>query len=301
MNGKKVNLAFLTAILLDFLCAWSIKRFLPQIMDNIVLINLICEATILLPGLLFVVASKEKFSEFMGFRKMKPGTLLGIIPFTMFTTPLITLLNLISQFFTDNAAVDMMTNYNMAELSFGQMFFTIAIFAPFCEEAACRGVYYQGYKKSGSAFWAVIFSALLFGLMHMNINQAIYAFAMGIMAALLVEATGSLWSSVLYHGLINGSQVVTMYVMLKASPETYIEAATESITIDLLVYSVSVYLLIAAVCLPIGWALLVWMGEHEGRSGILRQIWESRKEKAGLLSISLILAFVFCFIFMFIL
>ena len=277
MNGKKVSLAFITAMLLDLICARVIKNCFPQIADNLVLVNLICEATILLPGVIFVFASGEKFTEFMGFRKIKPGTLFAIVPFTMLTTPLITLLNLLTQFFTDNAAVNMMTDYNMAELSFGQMFFSIAVFAPLCEEMTCRGVYYQGYKKSGSAFWAMIFSSLLFGLMHMNINQAVYAFGMGILAVLLVEATGSLWSSVIYHGLVNGSQVVLMYLMLQMEPQAYIQTAARQVTTDLLVYSVAVYLAITAVCLPLGWALLVWMGEHEERAGVLRRVWEDRR------------------------
>ncbi|MBQ8878008.1 MAG: CPBP family intramembrane metalloprotease [Lachnospiraceae bacterium] len=277
MNGKKVTLAFIAAMLLDLLCAWVIKNYFPQIADNLVLINLICEATILLPGLVFVFASGEKFSEFMGFHKIKPGTLFALIPFTMFTTPFITLLNLITQFFTENAAVNMMTDYNMAEMSLGQMFFSIAVFAPFCEELTCRGVYYRGYKKGIRAFWAMIVSSLLFGLMHMNINQAVYAFGMGILAVLLVEATGSIWSSVIYHGLVNGSQVILMYLMLKMDSGTYVEAASQQITTDMLVYSVALYLVITAVCLPLGWAILVWMGEHQGRPGVLRGIWEDKK------------------------
>ena len=298
MNSKKVNLVFLISIILYVLCAFGIGYFLPEMTNNLVFANLICEVAILAPGLLFVLFSKEKFGEFMGFSKMKIGTVLAIIPFTMFTSPVITLFNLITQFFVENTAVNMMSDFNMAEMSFGQMFFTIAIFAPFCEEAACRGVYYRGYKKSGSAFWAMMLSALLFGLVHMNVNQAVYAFAMGILAVLLVEATGSLWSSVLYHGLINGSQVVLMYVMLKADPQVYTEAAAEPITAEMLVYVIAAYLAIAAVCLPLGWALLVWMGEHEGRYGMLRQVWEDRKKRARLISIPLIMAVIICIVMM---
>lgn len=278
VNGKKVTFAFLISLLLDFICIWVIKRYDTGITDNLVLANFLSEATVLVPGLIFVFASKEKFADFMGFRKIKPGTMLAIIPYAMFTMPLIVLFNLISQFFADNAVVSMMSEYNMAELPFIQLFFTLAVFAPLCEEMICRGVYYQGCKKSGSAFGAMLFSSLLFGLMHMNINQAVYALVMGVLAVLLVEATGSLWASVIYHGLINGSQAILMYGMLKQDPGIYTEVA-DTISTDLLVYGVAVYLLIAAICLPLGWGLLVWMGEHENRSGVLRQLWNSRKKK----------------------
>lgn len=294
MNGKRVNLAFLISILLYLLCGLGIGRFFPKAAGNLSMVNLICEAAILVPGILFALFSKEKLCDFMGFKSMKVGTVLAIIPFTMFTSPFITLLNLITQFFTENAAAGMMTDYHMSELSFLQMFFTIAIFAPFCEEVACRGVYYQGYKKNGSAFWAMLLSSLLFGLVHMNMNQAVYAFGMGILAVLLVEATGSLWSSVIYHGLINGSQVVMMYFMLRMDSQIYEKAAAETVTTSLLMYSVAVYLVIAAVCLPLGWALLVWMSGREGRSNVLGKIWEDRTKKGKLLSVPLILAIIIC-------
>lgn len=281
MNARKVSVSFIIAMLLELGCAWILKNYFPWITDNLVLVNLICEAAFLLPGLIFMFASGEKFAEFLRFHKMKSGTMLAVIPFAMFTSPFITLLNLLTQFITDNEVVHMITDYDMAEMSFMPMFFSIAIVAPFCEEMVCRGVYYQGYKKSVKAFWAMLLSAVLFGVMHMNLNQAVYALGMGILAVLLVEATGSLWASILYHGLINGSQVVLMHALLKMDPQVYSQAASEQITTELLVYSVSVYLVISAVCLPLAWALLVWMGEREGRSGVLRGIWENKKKNSN--------------------
>ena len=279
MNAKRVSICFVLAMLLELACAWILKNYFPRITDSLVLTNLICEAVYLLPGLIFVFASGEKLTEFLRFRKMKPGTILAVIPFAMFTAPFITLLNLLSQFVTDNAVVNMITDYDMAEMSFVPMFFSIAIVAPLCEETICRGVYYRGYKKSIGAFWAMLLSSLLFGAMHMNVNQAVYALGMGILAVLLVEASGSLWASVLYHGLINASSVILMYILMQIDPGVYSQTTVEQITSEMLVYSVSVYLVISAVCLPLAWALLVWMAGHEGRSGVLREIWESKKKK----------------------
>ena len=50
---------------------------------------------------------------------------------------------------------------------------------------------------------AALMSGLLFGCFHLNINQALYAFVMGIVFAYMVEATGSLWSSVIAHFAVN--------------------------------------------------------------------------------------------------
>lgn len=304
MNGRRVNQAFLISIVLYILCVFGAAFLFPKLVDNIITSNLICEAAVVLPGVLFTLLSGEKLPEFMGFRRIKLTTLLAIIPFTMFSMPAISLINLISQFFVRNEVTAMMESYQIAEMPFWQVLLSIGIFAPFCEEVICRGIYYRGYKRSGGAFKAMLLSALLFAVVHMNLNQAMYAFFMGIMAVLLVEATGSLWSSVIYHGLINSSQVALMYSALTINPSVYSDAAEGMMTTDMLVYSVAVYLVIAAVTLPLAWAILVWMSGNENKRGILLSVWRERnyrredtlegKKKDKLVTASLVLALILC-------
>ena len=141
---------------------------------------------------------------------MKFTSVLMVVVFTFLMEPLTTLLNAISMLFVDNAVMDMS---NLAlEYPFPVMLFMMAVFGPVCEEVAFRGILYRGYLKSGSALKAVLLSSLLFGLIHMNFNQAPYAFALGVAMALLMEATGSLWAPVLMHMVFNAQSVVRMYV-----------------------------------------------------------------------------------------
>ena len=49
------------------------------------------------------------------------------------------------------------------------------------------------------AWPAIILSAVIFGLMHYNIVQFIYAFLLGIFFAHLLEKTGELWTCILAH------------------------------------------------------------------------------------------------------
>lgn len=276
MNGRKVNRAFLISILLYTGCIFGLAYIIPEMFSGIIINNLICEMIVVLPGILSAVFSGERLPEFLHLNKLKPGTLLAVIPFTMFSMPFITLINLISQFFVENTAAAMMEGFQVAEMPFWQLWLSVGVFAPFCEEAACRGVFYRGYQKTGGAFKAMLLSSLLFALVHMNINQAMYAFAMGIMAVLLVEAAGSLWASVFYHGLINSSQVLLMYGMLKMNSSAYSEAA-QAMDRDLMIYGLAGYLVITALTLPVAWAILVWMSGHEGRRGILRTVWKEKR------------------------
>lgn len=298
MNSKKAGLAFLVSILLYIVVIVAVPELFPEVTGNLVLSNALCEMVILVPGLLFVLFSEKQPTEFLGFHKLKISTVLAIIPFTMLTSPFVTLINLVSQFFVENEVAGMVEGFQITQMPFWQVFLTIAVFGPFCEELACRGVYYCSFKKGGGAFKAMLLSSLVFALVHMNINQASYAFAVGVLAVLLAEATGSLWSAFLYHALINGSQVVIMFAMTKIDPQVYSQAASEAVTIEMLVYMVAVYLLLAAICLPIAWALLVWLSGHEGRRGVLKSLWDERKKKDKVLSAPLIIALILCVLVM---
>lgn len=103
--------------------------------------------------------------------------------------------------------------------------------------------------------------------MHMNFNQAAYAFVIGILLALLVEATDSIWSAVLYHFLFNAQSVSMLFLMKAISPGT-LELAQEQTDMmqgDMLFYSLGIYFVLAAVCTTLAVMTLVWMARNENR------------------------------------
>lgn len=72
-----------------------------------------------------------------------------------------------------------------------------SIAAPVCEELVYRGAVMRYLERYGS-FFAVLISALLFGLMHGNIAQVPFAFAVGIVLGIIAQEY-SLTASVLIH------------------------------------------------------------------------------------------------------
>lgn len=292
MNSKKANWAFLITIAAYFAMLFAIAFFFPFIADNLIFSNLVVETIVVLPVLIFALASKEKLGTFLGFHKIKFRTILMIGLFTFLSTPAASLLNLISQIWVENE-VGVVLQEQQTQMSFGVMFLTVAVIAPIFEEVTCRGAYYHSYCKSGSAFKAMIMSSIIFALIHMNFNQAGYAFVLGIFTALLVEATGSLWASILYHGFFNGSQVILMYAVLSEGEDIYGEQA--AISTDLLLSSIGVFLILAAIALPLAWAVLVWIARTEGRSAALSAVWLRRKEKKDkMVTIPFVLALILC-------
>lgn len=76
----------------------------------------------------------------------------------------------------------------------------------FFEEIVFRGIVMQSLRRFGDIF-ALVSSALIFGIFHLNLIQMPYAFIMGLCIGYFVMRTGSLWVGIIIH-LINNSVAV---------------------------------------------------------------------------------------------
>ena len=75
----------------------------------------------------------------------------------------------------------------------------IAVLPGFCEEVTHRGLLVNGFAPRIGVMRAVMMSAILFGLMHMNIIQCFYAAILGYFMALAMLATRSIWTPIIIH------------------------------------------------------------------------------------------------------
>lgn len=86
------------------------------------------------------------------------------------------------------------------------LFFAVALFPAIVEELIFRGVIYRYLRQQGAPF-AAFSSSLLFGLIHLNILQFLFAFCMGLVLCHIYERTGKLRYAMLLH-FINNSLTV---------------------------------------------------------------------------------------------
>ena len=103
-------------------------------------------------------------------------------------------------------------------------FFTLSIFAPFCEEFIFRGLIMQNLRKFGD-FFAVLISSLLFAILHGNLQQTPFAFVVGFALGFAVIETGSIFVGILLHFSINTVSLIftgiSFYAGDKISNITY--------------------------------------------------------------------------------
>ncbi|MBQ7380753.1 MAG: CPBP family intramembrane metalloprotease [Clostridia bacterium] len=97
--------------------------------------------------------------------------------------------------------------------------FSSAVIPAFAEELLFRGVILSNLKPYGKGM-AVVLSALLFGLMHMNASQLLYATAAGLVLGAVYVATDSLWLCILIHFSNNLFSLLENYMFGIFKPET---------------------------------------------------------------------------------
>ncbi len=296
MNAKKVNWIFLAMVLLNITLVVLLLVMYPVFQLGIVANLIVSQIIILVPALVGVLAGRENLIEFAGFRKFKISSALMTVLFTFLFMPLVTLINMISMCFVDNAVAAV--SGEILDTPFFVIFTLMGILGPMSEELVCRGIVYHGYKRTGTMMQALLLSSMIFALMHMNFNQAAYAFAIGVAMVLLVEATGSIWSSILVHVTFNSQQVCLMYLVDYG--EQQLQEAQEALTTDMMILAISVYLVIAAVTTSLAGCVLAWIAKNEKREDNLRAIWKTRKfKKEGkVITVPLLIAIVIVFFVM---
>ena len=83
-----------------------------------------------------------------------------------------------------------------------------AVAPAICEELAFRGLILSGFRHRGREGLAVLFSAILFGVMHMIPQQVFNAALLGLVLGLLVVKSGSILPAMLFHFVNNALGVL---------------------------------------------------------------------------------------------
>ena len=301
MNKKHANWLFLTFQLLSIgiIFLLSLLQY-TGIYQLSMTGNLVISSGIFwVPSLLFLFFTKTNPVSFLRIKKIKISTVFKVLLFTIAAFPITSFLNAFTLLFTDNAILSI--SDEILKLPFIVAFFFMAVYGPVSEELAFRGVIFHSYKESGSRVKAILLSAFLFGMAHMNLNQFVYAFVLGILMALLFEATGSIVSAVVFHILFNSTSVFNLYISKEALLDSTAIAASEELFAnhEMMFMVLSVLLVIALICVVLVGCILVWIAKGEDRVGQLKSLkQEFTENKQSLITIPLIIAVVIGCIYM---
>jgi membrane protease YdiL (CAAX protease family) len=91
----------------------------------------------------------------------------------------------------------------------------VAVFiAPFCEEVFFRGFVLPGLRHRMSAALAIILSALLFAIAHVDPGSFAVLLVIGLLLGFVRWRTASIWPGILLHMLNNGIGAVSILLVM---------------------------------------------------------------------------------------
>ncbi|WP_310601958.1 CPBP family intramembrane glutamic endopeptidase [Anaerosporobacter sp.] len=319
MNKKRqVGLVFLCTVLASILASYVVEG-LRTIVDNSFLLMLVNQAILVLPSVLYIVASRMNLKDAIRLKKISSSNVVLCIIFSFLIMPLMNLINAISLLFSQNmiqAAISDIVDNNMLFLSV----FVIALLPCVFEETIFRGVLYNEYRKSNVRI-GIFLSAFLFGLMHQNFNQFSYAFAMGIVFAMLIEATDSIVSTMIVHFIINANSVIMTYLLPKlldaiekvgSKVEGYESVADTVVTKETILSNMGYYVVSAIIASVLAYIVYKTIAQNANRWEYVKSIFSKKarermkdsnetlglevteEEHGGIFTVSLMVGIILC-------
>lgn len=265
--------------------------------------NLLLQISPLILGILYFFITRQNPIKALSIKPFHIASIPFVILYTYLLWPFVSVINAISQLFSKNLVTEVVTQ-NLAGKGLGLTILTMAALPAFMEEFTFRGVYYQGIRQNPK-IKAILIASLCFGLMHMNINQFCYAFLLGIFMALIIEATGSLLSSMLVHFTFNANSVLLanatrMSSLANDTTET-LNSSSTTLSPEVIKETVLVLMPFAIGGLILAILLLLLIAKINKRSSELKNLFFAGKDESGqtktkekIITPTLLLFFVIC-------
>ncbi len=212
---KHASIFFCLVMLLELPLSVGMSLVLQIVPEdyNVLVSVLVTQSYFLILAGIYVFIKRMNLKKELGFCGYKLSSFFLSLLVLLCATPMATWLNLFSQLFAKNEIGNSI--YELTKvLPIGVAVLVIGCLPGFVEELLYRGIIYRAFRTR-SVLTGVIVSALTFGLMHMNFNQMLYAIYLGVLFAFVVEATGSLYSSMILHMLFNACNTAYLYVLPK--------------------------------------------------------------------------------------
>ena len=278
-KSTRIGWYFISVIFIYFLLGFVVV-FIPDSIKTVNFSYLFGQLSIFIPIMIYIIATRGKLFRDIPFKKVKIENAIIVVIFSWVCMPIAGFLNVISMMFVDNhvaGTVDSLTN-NMFIVNL----LMIAVLPAIIEEIAYRGIVFYGLREYG-VIAAVVVSGVLFGLNHMNVNQFIYACILGMVFALMDEASGSIFASMIMHFVFNFNTVflIQMYKLMpylqKISGEETVQESTQAVE-NFAAYPLKAKLMLVAgygvfaiAAVFINTKIFIWYSKRCGR-------WEHIKE-----------------------
>ena len=207
----KVSLYFLIVLVLSIVGPMFVTPVLYKIgLVPPLVLMVIHIIFFIVPAIIYIIVTKSNYKKVFSFKKPKGKDVFFSILIAALALPIMTFFSYTSSlFYTNDVALvlDQMRVYPL-----WLMILVVGVTPAITEEITIRGIALSGFEfKSKNV--AAIMTGIMFGILHLNAHQFLYATAMGIILAYVVRATGSIFLSMLIHFLINSWNLIQQRIV----------------------------------------------------------------------------------------
>ena len=166
---------------------------------------------------IYVDGSLDRIKEMLKFDSLKRALFLILaIPIVVtiidFLLTMIYAITWIGIFGEPSSNTDLGTNWGSSSIDIAFLFLSVAIVTPIAEELFFRGYVLDAINRKHGDWTAIIWSAMLFGLVHVDPFTMGQAFMGGIIYGWIRMRTGSLLPSIACHMMWNMLALVVTYL-----------------------------------------------------------------------------------------
>lgn len=197
------------------------------------------------PFSIAVKATGRRIDQLILFNKVQKG---DFLPYLLFGAGFCSFANIAMNYASaifENVGIDYEVDYGENPTGFYGFllsFIATAIVPALVEEFACRGIVLGLLKKYGEGF-AIVTSAIIFGIMHGNFDQIPFAIFVGLILGYVYVKTKSIWVCIVIHGVNNAISVIFTYLQNAIDTNTQNILYILYLTISILAAIASIYIM----------------------------------------------------------
>ena len=164
-----------------------------------------------IPFIMYLLFTRQRMKDVLLFSPLGAKNLFLVIGLTLLFLPITSFISALSTVFFDNIVAEVL-EHTTNVYPFWLAILAIGITPSIFEELMLRGAIYKEYENS-SISKAAIINGLIFGIVHLNLQQFFYAALLGILFTYIMYYTRSIVAPIIMHFIINASNVSLMYAI----------------------------------------------------------------------------------------
>ena len=245
-----------------------------------------------IPFFIYIRIKRCRIRDMLEFKRISFINIVLIILLMLFVQPMMMLMSAISTLFFPNNVSTVMELLFTGYLPL--LILTIAVTPAICEEIIFRGIISSGYKKVDLKTAAVI-NGLLFGIMHRDPQQFLYAFILGSVFYLLLHYTRSVWAPILAHFVINASQATLghftfmaqenapMYAYTMSEMDPYMLEMMQMMEGNEIIIAIIIMTILSVVALPFFIGLFAYFVKYNKARGNVRPLPQDSEDESDII------------------